>query len=118
MLKDDDIPAEARAAGFVLSQDFENMELPDPWYALDEHVIPIAYQKINARYPHRRVLPFARRRDNDDVATFVVTDPQYEQGTILIVHDYSSPGYEIEGEYATFADWLAVASVDDESPTP
>lgn len=110
MLSDIDIPDDAHAEGFRLPREVETLAVPEPWYLLDGNALHAMYRTINARYPARKVVPFARRRDTDDVATFVVTDPQRNQGTILIVHDYSSPGFEVEGSFPTLAEWLAAAA--------
>lgn len=112
MLRDIDIPEDAYAAGFRLPRETAALAVPEPWYLLDANALRAMYRTINARYPARKVVPFARRRDTDDVATFVVTDPEHEQGIVLIVHDYSSPGFEIGGSFPTLAEWL-IAAVQD-----
>ena len=110
MIRDIDIPDDAHAAGFRLPREIKELAVPEPWYLLDARALQAMYRTINARYPNRKVVPFARRRDTDDVATFVVHDPDYEQGMVLIVHDYSSPGFEVEGSFPTLGEWLVAAA--------
>lgn len=53
---------------------------------------------MEARYPPRRVLPFARRDDCDDVACIVIHDDNRLTGSVIIVHDYASPEFEVAAE--------------------
>lgn len=112
MVRDIDLPDDLRATGFRLPCEVATLVVPEPWYLLDAQALRAMYRTINARYPVRTVVPFARRRDTDDVATFVVTDPRHDQGMVLTIHDYSSPGFEIEGSFPTLAAWLEAAVQD------
>lgn len=57
---------------------------------------------VTERYPNRKLIPFARRDDNDDIACFEV-----EKGEkVQIIHDFASEGYEQRNEYNDFWDWL------------
>jgi hypothetical protein len=62
---------------------------------------------MRQRYPLRKLVPFARRQDDDDVACF-----DLDRGAVAIVHDYASPGWEGNAEFADFRAWLHQA-IDD-----
>ena len=51
-----------------------------------------------------KLIPFARRDDNDDIACFEVGKGQ----RIQIIHDFASEGYEQRGEYNSFGEWMKV----------
>ena len=57
---------------------------------------------VTERYPNRKLIPFARRDDNDDIACFEVEEGEKVQ----IIHDFASEGYEQRNEYNDFWDWL------------
>ena len=57
---------------------------------------------VTERYPNRKLIPFARRDDNDDIACFEVGKGEKVQ----IIHDFASEGYEQRNEYNDFWDWL------------
>jgi hypothetical protein len=53
----------------------------------------------------RDLVPFAHRQDREDLACF-------ERGkghAVMIIHDNTDPGYEDEGSFLTFTDWLRAA---------
>nr|WP_317360276.1 hypothetical protein [uncultured Tyzzerella sp.] len=54
------------------------------------------------RYPNRKLIPFAKRGDCDDIACFEIG----KEGTVQIIHDFSSEGYEQRKEYKCFWDWF------------
>jgi hypothetical protein len=94
---------------FLSVADQEGIELPNgyrtvielnlvnlkPWQFLAEVDSPLGNSSINRRYPKRLVLPFARRIDSDDVACFVMRDPEQEAGQVIVIHDFASSGYEV-----------------------
>lgn len=49
---------------------------------------------LKKRYPSRDLLPFAMRTDCDDVACW---DLSREEGTVYIIHDFASIGWEQKG---------------------
>ncbi len=67
----------------------------DPWYFVSDEGFDPLYTGLNVLYPIRWVVPFAHRADNDDVACFVIHDPEQVSGQIVVVHDFASPGWEI-----------------------
>lgn len=74
----------------------------DWWYLLNKEHMEFRIKQLKERYPHRKLIPFARRDDGDDIACFEVG----KGDKVQIVHDYSSPGYEQRKEYACFWDWF------------
>ncbi|MDR7160140.1 hypothetical protein [Arthrobacter sp. BE255] len=93
---------------FVRFVDLEIFYL-EPWFVLREDRLRTRYHGMKLRYPKRRLVPFARREDNDDVACWDLAT-----GTVAIVHDFASPGWESRGDrgFPDFAAWLHSA-IDD-----
>jgi hypothetical protein len=83
-----------------------NLDL-EPWWVMSGENLRIRYLGMQERYPDRRVVPFARREDNDDVACW-----DLETGRVCIVHDFASPGWERREEFPDFRTWLHSA-IDD-----
>ena len=77
----------------------------DPWIILQPKQLRTRYQGLKERFPERDLIPFARREDNDDVACWDKSKP----GSITIIHDFSSSGYENKEEFRCFWDWLRSA---------
>jgi hypothetical protein len=77
-----------------------------PWHFVSDSEFDGLFTVMNKHYPMRTVIPFARRRDNDDVASFVVRDPEQAAGQIILIQDFEAPGYEVFGRLASFGDWL------------
>ncbi|EPY2281134.1 hypothetical protein ACXAT1_002048 [Clostridium sporogenes] len=44
----------------------------DLWYIMDEERVLNRLKGVTERYPNRKLIPFARRDDNDDIACFEV----------------------------------------------
>lgn len=79
----------------------------EPWLILEGGLLHDRYRGLEARYPGRRLVPFARRQDNDDVACWQVGEQQ-----VLIIHDFADPGREVRETLPSFYDWLRRA-IDD-----
>ncbi len=77
----------------------------DPWIVLQGKQLVTRFSGIKERYPGRSLIPFARREDNDDVACWDKQKP----GIVVIIHDFSSPGYENKEEFSCFWNWLRSA---------
>ena len=77
----------------------------DYWYLMNSEQIDIRINGLKSRYPNRKLVPFARRDDNDDIACFEVDKGERVQ----IIHDFASVGYEQRGEYDSFKDWVKAA---------
>ena len=83
----------------------------EPWVFLmrfqveEPHSLP---NGLRERYPKRKLVPFSTRIDNDDVACFDALEKLNDR-TVLIIHDFASPGWELRGEFPDFNEWLAMA---------
>ena len=76
----------------------------DPWIVLQGVQLRTRFRGLQERYPERELIPFARREDNDDVACW----DKGKEG-VVIIHDFSSPGYENKQDMNSFWDWLRSA---------
>jgi hypothetical protein len=79
----------------------------EPWRFLEDEFLRGRHLGLIDRYPSRRLVPFARRQDNDDVACWDLAE-----GGIVIIHDFASPGYELRARLPNFSAWLRMA-IDD-----
>lgn len=79
----------------------------NPWWIMEGTALRIRFADVRQRYPQRKLVPFARRQDNDDVACF-----DLDRGIVTIVHDFASSGWERRAEFADFRAWLHQA-IDD-----
>ncbi len=77
----------------------------DFWYFMTKEQVFTRINGLMKRYPSRRLVPFARRDDSDDIACFEV-GKEYK---VQIIHDFASEGYEQQGEYDRFWDWMKSA---------
>jgi hypothetical protein len=77
----------------------------DLWYMMDEGQVLRRIEGLKQRYPNRKLIPFARRDDNDDIACFEIGKGEKVQ----IVHDFASEGYEQRKEFEDFWQWLEEA---------
>lgn len=87
--------------GLVGYYDYSALE---PWYYLErDEVFSVTDEWPQG--PHRgRLIAFARRQDCDDIACFDV-GPQ-GVNSIVIIHGWTSTGYDIIASYRTFWEWL------------
>jgi hypothetical protein len=77
----------------------------DLWFIMDATFAERYCSALGERYPERKLVPFAKRGDNDDVACFELDKP----GKVEIIHDFADPGWEQRGEYPDFWDWFKSA---------
>ena len=63
---------------------------------------------LQKRYPNRKLIPFARRDDCDDIDCFEVGNTELE-GRVFIVHDYASPGWEFREVLESIWEWVKYA---------
>ncbi len=84
-----------------------------PWSLMREKSLKIMKEGLKKQYPYRKLLPFARRFDCDDVACFDVAEPS-DNPEVIIIHNYASPGWEGREEYDNFDSWLEAAKKDAE----
>lgn len=69
----------------------------EPWWIFDGAQLRRRAIGLRERYPERQLVPFARRQDNDDVASWDLA-----QGDIAVIHDMAGPGWEQRGRFANF----------------
>ncbi|WP_344292429.1 hypothetical protein [Streptomyces synnematoformans] len=86
----------------------------DPWIIYsNSSEIESRTSAVNSRYSGRIVVCFAERVDTDDVACLIVRPGVGERaGDVVVLHDFSSPGSEIDVTVSSFWDWFRIA-VDD-----
>ncbi len=91
-------------AGLEKVADLELIDL-DVWFILDAAFAKSYCESMSGRYPNRKLVPFAKRCDCDDVACFEVDKP----GTIQIIHDFAEPGWEQRDTFSDFWSWFVSA---------
>lgn len=73
-----------------------------PWEITEGEQLLIRYNGIRSRYPNRKLIPFAHRKDCDDVACWDAKDHL----KVYLIHDYASPGFEQVAVFPSFWDWF------------
>ena len=81
----------------------------EPWQVLDGHLLRRHQQGVGTRYPDRRLVVFARRGDNDDLACW---DLDRGPGRVSVIHDFAAPGWEQRADLPGFDAWLRRAVED------
>jgi hypothetical protein len=76
----------------------------DPWWIIEGDVLRATASGIKDRYPARRLIPFAKREDNDEVACFDLDNVR-----VSVIHDFADPGWEERASFPDFASWLHAA---------
>jgi hypothetical protein len=76
-----------------------------PWQILQGNWLRVRNEGLKKRFPARNLVPFARRLDNDDVACWDKSQPNY----IYTVHDFCEPGWENREEFRSFNEWYLAA---------
>lgn len=79
----------------------------EPWWIVEGDTLRARYSGLRERYTNRRLVLFAVRQDNDDVACW-----DADTGKVVIVHDFASPGYEQRAEFPDFYSWFRQAIED------
>ena len=73
------------------------------WWFIMEAAFANSYARgLALRYPERKLVPFAKREDCDDVACFEAGKPD----KVEVIHDFASPGWEQRQEYDDFWSWF------------
>lgn len=108
LLSEGEVPS-----GFTYPRQFKHiLELGmtdlDPWYVIEGQSLRDTMKGLTERYPERRLVPFARRQDNDDVACWSVGT----NDEVLIIHDFASAGWEQRDRFPSFYEWLRRAIED------
>lgn len=107
------MPKDLTPSWFKYPKEFlKTIELPiiniTPWYILGDEQLHQKFKGLKERFPSRDFMPFAKRDDNDDVACWSKDDPQ----KVIIIHDFSTEGWEIVKVYDSFWDWFKDAIQD------
>ena len=77
----------------------------DFWYLMDYEQTEWRIKGLKERYPDRKLVPFARRGDNDDIVCFDID----RGGRVQKIHDFASAGWEQRKDYESFWDWFREA---------
>ncbi len=80
-----------------------------PFSFLDIEGGKIETEAMHHQFPAHQVIAFARRWDYDGVVCFVLSDPVYQRGHVLVLHDDAPSGHEIDGEFASLTAWAKAA---------
>jgi hypothetical protein len=78
-----------------------------PWHLSKFEVDAQHAARLKSRLG-RDLVPFAYRQDREDLACFEKGKGQ----AVMIIHDNTAPGYEDEGSYPSFGDWLRAAEAE------
>ncbi|GMR16929.1 MAG: SMI1/KNR4 family protein [Gammaproteobacteria bacterium] len=91
----------------------ENIPDLEPWWFLceNEEFAKFWMEEIAKQYPSRKLVPFAKIEDTDDVACFDGSDTSGDP-KIYYVHTFAAPGWEDRGEVENFATWLEKTEAD------
>jgi hypothetical protein len=82
-----------------------------PWRIItDANEFRVLVKGLLKRYPGCLYIPFARRDDSDDIAAFSGADLKDDR--VIIVHDFASPGWEIDSRHDDVWDFLKRADDD------
>ena len=93
---------------------FEPHSALQPWYLLPRDQI----FSVTERWPRfgesGHLYAFARRQDCDDIACFSL-DGTSREVKVVVVHGWTSSGYEVEAKFESIWDWLrsVVADIED-----
>ncbi|HEM6099522.1 hypothetical protein [Streptococcus suis] len=72
------------------------------WYLMNDEQTTRRFKGLQERYPERKLYPFARRDDNDDIACFEKED----NTTVHIIHDFADAGWEQKDIFPNIDAWL------------
>lgn len=77
----------------------------DVWYLIESNQATRRYHDLKERYPNRKLIPFARRGDNDDIACFEIG----KENRVQLIHDFTTEGFEQRGEFDDLWEWVESA---------
>lgn len=77
----------------------------DIWFLMESEQATNIYSGMKKRYPNRKLIPFAKRVDNDDTACFEIG----KGSKVQLIHDFASEGFEQRKEFDDFWDWVECA---------
>lgn len=77
----------------------------DVWFLMEKKQATSIYRGMQERYPNRKLIPFAKRADNDDTACFEIG----KENKIQLIHDFTTEGFEQRGEFEDLWEWVEFA---------
>ncbi|WP_096815441.1 hypothetical protein [Pseudolactococcus piscium] len=77
----------------------------DIWFLMGKEQATSIFSGMQERYPNRKLIPFAKRADNDDTACFEVG----KKNKIQLIHDFATEGFEQRGEFEDLWEWVKSA---------
>lgn len=79
----------------------------EPWLILEGSLFRMRLDGLRQRYPSRNLIPFAMRKDNDDIACW-----DLNAGNVVVIHDFATAGHEQRSSFTDFYAWLRAALQD------
>lgn len=90
---------------------FEPFSSLQPWYYLNaDSTFDVTSKWPQGPYKEGKLIAFARRQDCDDLACFYVQSGKVSH--LIIIHGWTSQGYEVVAKCETFWDWVKLV-IDD-----
>lgn len=77
----------------------------DIWFLMKKEQASSIYNGMQERYPKRKLIPFAKRADNDDTACFEIV----KGSKVQLIHDFTTEGFEQRGEFDDLWEWVESA---------
>ena len=74
-----------------------------PWSLMNPDSVKKHLEGLQKRYPERKLIPFAKREDNDDLACF---DADKGEEIVQRIHDFAAPGWEQKQTFKDFSEWF------------
>jgi hypothetical protein len=108
LLATDELPDGFQYPGAFLRLVGRGLLYFEPWFVLQGEQLRQRFRGLKDRYPDRILVPFARREDRDDVACWDQNLP----GRVVIIHDFTEPGWEQREVLEDFYTWLRRAVED------
>lgn len=102
LLDKKDLPQNFEYPQFFLEFVMRNVKNIEPWKIIEGAELKNRYEGVINRYHKIELIPFARRIDNDDVACW----DSNHSGSIVIIHDFASHGWEQRKVFDNFNDWM------------
>lgn len=109
------VTVDAAPAGYpfpVKFRDFVSTGLPDlrPLYWLLQRKGQVEFwtKTLAEQFPDRTLIPFAKTDGNDDIHCFDGADTSGNP-IVLLIHGFTTPGWEYRGEWYHFDSWLTGA---------
>ena len=108
LLREDELPHGFAYPGAFRRAVARGLTHLEPWWVLRGDQLRSRIGGLRERFPDRKLVPFARREDNDDVACWEAGGGE----EVFVIHDYSSNGWEQRRVFPDFYAWLRQAVED------